>query len=90
MTTTAQPTPVLSPGVIYGAHDRYVCIDCAGMTATYTGYTIGGAPVEQITNGEVREWATYDLGPLRCEGGHLEAVAHGSNHARPNFIEVPR
>lgn len=45
------PTPVLRPGVLYTAWDRYVCatLSCAGSSALYTGWTIGGAPVTPTT-----------------------------------------
>lgn len=79
MTATATrmplPTPVLQPDTLYLAYDRIVCIDCAGMTATYTGLTIGGAPVTPIIGSDVTEWANYGFGPLSCEGKHLTAVA---------------
>jgi hypothetical protein len=65
--------PVLLQDQIYIAHDRYVCgtVACAGMTALYTGVTIGGAVLSPVTDEEAAEWATYDLGPLTCECGRL-------------------
>lgn len=75
MATTNTLEPALLRGRLYLAHDRFVCADCAGITALHTGRTIGGAPLSQVTTSDVREWASYDLGPLRCEGGHLEASA---------------
>ncbi len=73
MPALTQQEPVLKAGRLYLAYDRVVCARCAGMTALYTGVTIGGAVVEPVRGTDVAEWATYDLGPLRCEGGHLEA-----------------
>ncbi|MFE6508076.1 hypothetical protein ACFVBP_10435 [Nocardioides sp. NPDC057764] len=75
MDTANTPKPALLRGRLYLAHDRFVCADCAGITALHTGRTIGGAPLSPVTTSDVREWVGYDLGPLRCEGGHLEASA---------------
>ena len=73
--TTTTPTPVLYDGVIYLAHDRFVCADvgCAGSTALYTGRTIGGAVLTAITGRDVIEWASMNVGPLVCECGRLGA-----------------
>src|SRR3546814_15286953 len=49
------PEPVLEAEVIYYAHDRFVCTQCCGMTALYTGVTIGGAPVLPIEPGASSE-----------------------------------
>lgn len=68
------PTPVLSTDKLYVAHDQYVCNECAGMTAEYTGVTIGGYRLTTVTADVVVEWAGYDLGPLTCECRRLEAV----------------
>lgn len=73
MATISTPKPALLQGRLYLAHDRFVCVDCAGITALHTGRTIGGAPLSLVTTSDVREWVGYDLGPLRCDGGHLEA-----------------
>lgn len=67
-------TPVLISGRLYLAFDRFVCPECSGITALYTGYTIGGAKLSPLQTSDVSRWATYDLGPLRCEGQHLEAT----------------
>lgn len=69
-----KPTPVLRPGVLYTAWDRYVCatLSCAGSSALYTGWTIGGAPVTPTTAVEVADWYAYpELGPLTCECGTI-------------------
>lgn len=68
------PTPVLAADKIYEAYDRFVCKDCAGMTAEYTGVTIGGYRLTVVTAADVLEWAGYDQGPLTCECHRLEAV----------------
>ena len=68
------PAPVLAPDKIYEAYDRFVCKACAGMTAEYTGVTIGGYRLTAITTADVVEWAGYDQGPLTCECRRLEAV----------------
>lgn len=77
-----KPTPVLRKGRLYLAYDQYVCTECAGMTALYTGFTIGGAKLSPLRAADVAEWATYDLGPLRCEGGHLEATLGPTGRVR--------
>ena len=64
---------MLTPGTIYLAHDRFVCIDCAGATARHSHHTIGGAPVLPITAADVAAWPSY-LGPLRCECSNLTAT----------------
>jgi hypothetical protein len=74
MTSSEKPTPVLMPGTVYVAHDRFVCdnVSCAGMTALFTGQTIGGAPVNRVTLADVRDWYGYDggsLGAFSCECG---------------------
>jgi hypothetical protein len=69
-----EPTPVLKQGVLYLAHDRFVCarVPCAGMSALYTGYTIGGARVTRATAADKREWESYGLGPMTCECGAVK------------------
>ena len=64
------------------------------MTALYTGVTIGGAPVLPIEPGDVVEWALADqaaggkLGPLRCEGQHLQADLSPGAPWRITFTKV--
>lgn len=67
------PKPVLTPGVLYTAWDRYVCatLACAGSSALYTGRTIGGAPVTPTTPEEVAAWPHEELGPMTCECGRI-------------------
>lgn len=62
-------TPVLSPGVLYFAHDRIVCasIRCAGSCALFTGVTTGGAVLSPVTDDDAKEWKTHGLGPMTCE-----------------------
>ena len=68
------PTPVLSADKIYEAYDSFVCKECAGMTAEYTGVTIGGYRLTAVTAADVVEWAGYNLGPLTCSCHRLEGV----------------
>lgn len=72
-----RPAPLLLSTAVYIAHDRNVCANvcCAGATALYTGVTIGGAALSRVTSADVREWASYDLGPLRCECGAVTLAA---------------
>lgn len=64
-------TPVLDPVRLYLAYDRHVCgrVECAGMTAIYTGVTTGGSPIVPVDPTYVDYWRTLDLGPLTCECG---------------------
>lgn len=72
---TAAAKPKLKPGIIYLTFDRFVCasIRCAGSTAVYTGRTTDGYRLTKVTADDIREWATYDMGPLHCECGTLTA-----------------
>lgn len=82
-TPAALGDPLLAAGRMYLAYDRFVCarIDCAGTTAAYTGYTIGGHPVTPITDADIAEWVAHGLGPLVCECGHL--TIHPNNQEQP-------
>lgn len=82
-------TPVLILGRLYLACDRYVCTECSGITALYTGYTLGGAKLSPLQASDVSRWATYDLGPLRCDGRHLEATLDPTGRVRITQIEGP-
>lgn len=66
-------TTVLEPHTIYVAHDRFVCLECAGYTASATGRTIGGSRLVRATDADAREWESYGMGALTCECG---AVTH--------------
>lgn len=68
---------VLAPGTVYIAHDRFVCSDvaCCGYTALYTGRTVGGAKLLEVTAADVAEWAASGMGDLTCECGALNATA---------------
>ena len=68
-------TPVLYDGVIYVAHDRFVCsnVNCAGATALYTGRTVHGTLLEEIDGEDVVTWARITGGWLTCECGRLMA-----------------
>lgn len=76
-----KPQPVLTPGILYTAWDRYVCasIGCAGSTALHTGWTIGGAPVTPTTAEEVADWYAHpELGAMTCECGSVTAGPRGT------------
>lgn len=70
-TTSYRPTPVLLPGVVYLAYDRFVCEKCAGATELFTGITLGGAPVVPVDSDDDTAWAGYGLGPITCECGAI-------------------
>lgn len=69
---------MLKPGVVYVAFDRFVCSSpsCAGSTARATGRTLDGQRLREVGEADLQEWASYDLGPLKCECGSvvLDAV----------------
>lgn len=79
MTALPHPPPVLRPGVLYIAHDRFVCdsIQCAGASALYTAVTIGGAPVAPMRADDLREWGRLTDDPARCECGALTVPIPG-------------
>jgi hypothetical protein len=65
----------LEGGVVYVAFDRFVCsfVACAGNTALATGYSIDGHKLRKVDAQDLAEWATYDLGALKCECGRVTA-----------------
>ena len=70
--TTADLSPVLRPGRVYLAGDRFVCcaMRCAGQTALYTGETYDGIPLRPVRGADVIELASIRPGtPLTCECG---------------------
>lgn len=72
--TTRKPT--LKPDHIYVERDRFVCaeISCAGISGVMTGTSHEGHRLSLVRASDITEWATYDLGPLRCECGRLTAT----------------
>jgi hypothetical protein len=71
MTTavTTRPPGVLAEGALYlGDNGRIMCAatHCAGMTAQASGHDLSGQRVSRVTVDDVAEWATYNLGPMRC------------------------
>lgn len=64
---------VLVEGRIYLMWDRFVCANghCAGASALYTGVGIDGHRARRVVKADRDEWATYGLGPIRCECGAL-------------------
>lgn len=74
--TDTLPEPVLAQDVLYMAYDRFVCGrgHCAGMTAQFTGVTIGGSRVTEVNEADITEWASAGLGDLGCECGSVKAT----------------
>lgn len=72
MTPTAA---VLKDDTIYVAGDRFVCssVSCAGSTAVASGRDLDGHRLREIDDRDVAEWATYGLGPIKCECGKVVA-----------------
>lgn len=98
---------MIEPGIIYADFDRYVCLDCLRCgedpdrddAVLHHGRAADGARVEPVEIEEALGWYGHnsdrlgggDLGPLRCEGGHLEAVidptflaSHGQELTHPD------
>jgi hypothetical protein len=70
-----QQQTTLKDGTIYVAGDRFVCshTGCAGATARATGRDIDGHRLRPVDARDIREWESYDLGPLACECGRVTA-----------------
>jgi len=66
-----KPPPIkLKPGVIYSADNgRLICVECAGMSAKYTGRDLSGQRVCAIPYHETVAWFQAFGKPLACEGG---------------------
>lgn len=64
-------SPVLDSGVVYVCGAEFVCGTprCAGSTATFTGRGLNGEKVRRVDARDVKEWATYGLGPIVCTCG---------------------
>jgi len=78
MTPTTTPAPVLHDGALYlGDNGRVMCSasHCAGVTARLSGRDLSGARVTPVTRADLAEWATYDLGAMRCECGRITLTA---------------
>jgi hypothetical protein len=77
MRTETTHSASLRYATIYVAFDRFVCASprCAGSTALATGHDIDGHELRPVDEADLREWAGYDLGPLKCECGRLSASA---------------
>ena len=66
----APPKPKLKPGIIYSADNgRLICVECAGMSAKYTGHDISGQKVEAVPYHETVAWFKEFGKPMSCEGG---------------------
>lgn len=72
-TTQAAQQDALQANTVYVAGDRFVCTDCAGYTAKASGRDIDGHRLRPVDARDIAEWATYDLGPLGCECGRVQA-----------------
>ena len=62
--------PKLDPARLYiGDNGRIFCgaLQCAGMSAHFTGRTIAGQRVRPITDAYAVSWPTAELGPVKCE-----------------------
>ena len=74
---THTSTPVLKPGILYLAGDRFACIECAGGSVLYTGRTIHGVKVRQMTPRDIAvtaaEFTAVGL-ELSCECGTLRCA----------------
>lgn len=66
---TTAPAAVLEPGALYIAGDRVVCADpaCAGVHALWTGHTVDGVPLIEVTAEDRALWAEAGLGEMRCD-----------------------
>ena len=62
--------PVLKPGVIYSADNgRLICVECAGMSAKYTGRDLSGQRVTNVPYETTGAWFQEFGKPMSCEGG---------------------
>lgn len=69
-TVDVDPVPVLKAGVIYvGDNGRLICLECAGMSAKYTGLDLSGQKVEALGTAEDTEWLKRFGKHLKCERG---------------------
>ena len=67
---TNNPEPVLKSGVIYSADNgRLICVECAGMSAKYTGRDLSGQEVLAVPYSETVEWFKEFGKPMTCERG---------------------
>lgn len=58
----------LKEGAIYeGDNGRLMCVDCAGMSALYTGKDISGRKVRRMAVEDVAEWQAVLSQPMQCE-----------------------
>lgn len=64
------PKPVLKPHIIYSADNgRLICLQCAGMSAKYSGRDISGQRVTAVPYHETVEWFSQFGKPMSCESG---------------------
>jgi len=67
---SSNPKPVLKTGVIYSADNgRLICVECAGMSAKFTGHDISGLRVTKVPYATTVEWFQEFGKPMSCEGG---------------------
>jgi len=66
-----EPKPVLKPGRLYLAFDRFVCESstCAGWSARYSGQTIHGVPLSEYTDEDANQWQKVTGEAPSCECG---------------------
>lgn len=90
------PPGVLDPEVLYsGDNGRIFCgaLRCAGQSAHFTGFTISGMEVQRVTEGDVREWLSFDLGRPKCENcgrEHVDVPASRLVVPPPPVLWAPR
>lgn len=64
------PKPVLKPGVIYTSDNgRLICVECAGMSAKFTGRDISGQRVAAVPVSETVPWRAEFGEDMACESG---------------------
>lgn len=80
-------SPKLERGAVYFADNgATICLDCAGLSAKFTGRDISGQKVKRVKVEEVREWERQAGRPMACEGGCTVLSAL----AGPDGWPVPR
>lgn len=64
------PKPVLKARIIYLADNgMLICLECAGMSAKFTGRDRSGHKVHRVPVSETVEWKRMTGHDMKCEGG---------------------
>jgi hypothetical protein len=75
---------VLLPGIIYSADNgRLICLQCAGMSAKFSGHDISGQKVTPLPWSETKEWFKKFGKCMSCEGN----CTVYTNPASPEHLE---